>query len=38
MAAQILSLNDKSLDRKVKNYRTKQTNSVLDRPVISLEK
>ena len=38
MAAQILSLNDKSLDRKVKNYKTKQTNSVLDKPVISLEK
>ena len=38
MAAQILSLNDKSLDRKVKNYRTKQTNAVLDKPVIALEK
>lgn len=38
MAAQILSLNDKSLDRKVKNYKTKQTNSVLNKPVISLEK
>ena len=38
MAAQILSLNDKSLDRKVKNYRTKQTNSVLDKPVIPVER
>ena len=38
MAAQILSLNDKSLDRKVKNYRTKQTNSVLDKPVITVER
>ena len=38
MAAQILSLNDKALDRKVKNYRTKQTNSVLDKPVIPVER
>ena len=38
MAAQILSLNDKSLDRKVKNYKTKQTNSVLDKPVIPVER
>ena len=38
MAAQILSLNDKSLDRKLKNYRTKQTNSVLDKPVIPVER
>ena len=38
MAAQILSLNNKSLDRKVKNYRTKQTNSVLDKPVIPVER
>ena len=38
MAAQILSLNDKPLDRKVKNYKTKQTNSVLDKPVIPVER
>ena len=38
MAAQILSINDKALDRKVKNYRTKQTNSVLDKPVIPVER
>ena len=38
MAAQILSLNNKSLDRKVKNYKTKQTNSVLDKPVIPVER
>ncbi|MDB3955582.1 5-(carboxyamino)imidazole ribonucleotide mutase [Alphaproteobacteria bacterium] len=38
MAAQILSLNDKALDRKVKNYRIKQTNSVLDKPVIPVER
>ena len=38
MAAQILSLNDKPLDRKVKYYKTKQTNSVLDKPVIPVER
>ena len=38
MAAQILSLNDKSLDRKIKNYRIKQTGSVLDKPEITIEK
>jgi 5-(carboxyamino)imidazole ribonucleotide mutase len=38
MAAQILSLNDKSLDRKIKNYRIKQTRSVLDKPETTIEK
>jgi 5-(carboxyamino)imidazole ribonucleotide mutase len=38
MAAQILSLNDKYLDRKIKNYRIKQTGSVLDKPETTIEK
>ena len=38
MAAQILGLNNKVLERKVKSYRLKQTKSVLDKPEIYIEK
>ena len=38
MAAQILALNNKSIERKVKNYRLKQTKSVLEKPETSIEK
>ena len=38
MAAQILALNNKPLERKVKNYRLKQTKSVLEKPETSIEK
>lgn len=32
LAAQILSIHDKSLERKIKNYRIKQTKSVANKP------
>ena len=32
LAAQILSISDKSLERKIKNYRLKQTKSVSNKP------
>ena len=38
MAAQILALNSKSLERKVRNYRLKQTKSVQEKPETSIEK
>ena len=38
MADQILALNNKPLERKVKNYRLKQTKSVLEKPETSIEK
>jgi 5-(carboxyamino)imidazole ribonucleotide mutase len=38
MAAQILALNNKSIEKKVKNYRLKQTKSVLEKPETSIEK
>ena len=34
MAAQILALNNKNIERKVKNYRLKQTKSVNEKPEI----
>ena len=37
MAAQILSLNNTSLERKIKNYRLKQTSLVLEKPEIKVE-
>ena len=38
MAAQILALNNKSIERKVKNYRLKQTKSVKEKPETHIEK
>jgi 5-(carboxyamino)imidazole ribonucleotide mutase len=37
MAAQILSLNNTSLERKIKNYRLKQTSLVSEKPEIKVE-
>lgn len=38
MAAQILAINNKSIEKKVKNYRIKQTKSVKEKPEAYIEK
>ena len=38
MAAQILAINNKSIEKKVKNYRIKQTKSVKEKPETHIEK
>ena len=38
MAAQILAINNKSIEKKVKNYRIKQTKSVKEKPETYIEK
>ena len=38
MAAQILAINNKSIETKVKNYRIKQTKSVKEKPETYIEK
>ena len=38
MAAQILAINNKSIEIKVKNYRIKQTKSVKEKPEAYIEK
>ena len=38
MAAQILAINNKSIEKKVKNYRIKQTKSVKEKPETNIEK